>query len=333
MTVTPKRTIALGFSAVGFSILLAACDGATEPRIPTRLEAVTPLYFTAIVASEVSPAPAVRVTDQDGSPVQGAPVLFGASIEGNVSVNTSILTDANGTAKLGAWRLHKRAGNQTLTAQMAGNLPPVVFTAVALPAPAAMIDALDSTVVVPAGGMISLRVRVADTFGNPIEAALVTFEVESGGGSLALSSASTDAAGIARNVWTVGPGQNVVAASSTGLAHVRFSATLVAGAVVYQLDSTPVWAPAWIALGDDNRFTTSVRGINGTGTYTVSGNSMLFTYSNDFLLKLGEELDVWAYPYSLQQEGGSVAPGRITIRRCWSEDCYENDWIFKNMSP
>lgn len=333
MSITVKRRISRVYPALGFSILLVACDSATEPRIPTRLEAITPTSFTAIVASEVSPAPAVRVTDQDDNPVQDVSVLFRASIHGAEPVNTSILTDANGTATLKAWRLHTRAGKQTITAEMAGNLPKIVFTVVALPAPASRLVALDSVVAVPTGGMISLRARVTDEFNNPIEAAQVAFEVESGGGSLTHSSANTDADGIARTIWTVGSGQNSVAAAYAGLVPIRFAATVFAAAVVYQLDGTADWAPAWIALGDDNRFTTSVRGITGTGQYTVAGTTILFTYSDDFLGELGEELDVWPYPYSPKEEIGSVRSDAIVIRRCWSEECYESDWVFEKTSP
>lgn len=76
-------------------------------------------------------------------------------------------------------------------------------------------------------------VRVTDGDGSPVSGAAVQFAVTAGGGSLARTSATTDAAGIASaGSWTLGTtaGANVVEATVAGLAAVRFTATGTAAA-------------------------------------------------------------------------------------------------------
>jgi N-acetylneuraminic acid mutarotase len=88
---------------------------------------------TAAPGATVPIRPAVRVTNQQGSPVPGVTVTFTAANGGTVTGATQT-TNANGVATVGAWTLGA-AGANTLTATatgsgIAGN--PVTFTATAV---------------------------------------------------------------------------------------------------------------------------------------------------------------------------------------------------------
>jgi PKD repeat protein len=74
-------------------------------------------------------------------------------------------------------------------------------------------------------------VLVKDAAGAPISNVAVTFAIDSGGGSLATTTATTGSDGLAAaGAWTLGPtaGSNVVRATAAGMPLVRFHATGVA---------------------------------------------------------------------------------------------------------
>lgn len=87
---------------------------------------------SAPVGSPVSVAPAVKVTDADGSPVAGARVVFNVTSGGGIALGASQITDANGIATLTRWTLGSFVGPHTLRASLpivAG--AEVTFTAIA----------------------------------------------------------------------------------------------------------------------------------------------------------------------------------------------------------
>jgi hypothetical protein len=101
---------------------------------PTATPANVTLYVgsgqTAQAGAPLPVSPTVRVTDAGGQPVQFANVTFtvqggGGSITGGVQT-----TDADGLARVAAWRLGPTAGLNTLRATVAG-LPPVDVAATA----------------------------------------------------------------------------------------------------------------------------------------------------------------------------------------------------------
>ncbi len=91
----------------------AVADGVVEVRapVPTRLVAVSPLEFSGVVNSEVSPGPAVRVEDQNGNPLAGVAVVFGKPGD-NSGIAVTVASDPNGIAHLGTWKLGKQAGRR-----------------------------------------------------------------------------------------------------------------------------------------------------------------------------------------------------------------------------
>jgi hypothetical protein len=116
-------TPSLEFTATG----LQAVPAATIPLSPTAL--------TGVLGNFVTPTPALRVSDAQGQPVAGTAVSFAVSSGQGTLTYANRMTDFQGEARLGAWRLGTAAPVQTLTASPA-SLPPVAFTANALPPPA-----------------------------------------------------------------------------------------------------------------------------------------------------------------------------------------------------
>jgi len=89
----------------------------------------------------------------------------------------------------------------------------------------------------PGGALDTVVAVVTDASARPVASAAVTWGVEAGGGSVRAVYCGTDARGMARAIWTLGPnpGDNVLAASTTSLTarltavgSVGFPATAVA---------------------------------------------------------------------------------------------------------
>gem|GEM_PF-1271408 len=102
--------------------------------------------------------------------------------------------------------------------------------------PARVVAASPQALAGTAGAAVATApaVRVSDEDGRPLAGVPVTFQVASGGGTLAGASAATDANGVAAaQGWTLGreAGPNVVVATVAGLEPVSFTATARPGAV------------------------------------------------------------------------------------------------------
>ena len=71
----------------------------------------------------------------------------------------------------------------------------------------------------PGGSLDTVVAVVTDASDRPVVSADVTWGVEAGGGSVRALSGRTDARGMARAIWTLGPnpGDNALAASTTSL--------------------------------------------------------------------------------------------------------------------
>ncbi|HEU4698565.1 MAG TPA: hypothetical protein VFS40_05260 [Gemmatimonadales bacterium] len=80
-------------------------------------------------------APSVTVTDASGRPVGGVTVTFAVTAGGGTASGTTATTDAGGIAAVGGWTLGPAAGENTLTATVAGEGiagNPVTFHATAV---------------------------------------------------------------------------------------------------------------------------------------------------------------------------------------------------------
>lgn len=192
----------------------------------------------ATAGTAVAIAPAVRVNDAGGNPVEGASVTFSVLSGGGRVTNAVRFTNAAGVATVGSWILGNAAGTNTLSAlvgdgAITGN--PVLFTATAVSGTATQVSAQSATTqtaaVASAVGALP-SVRVTDANGNPVAGVAVTFAVTSGGGAITGATQQTNASGIATvGSWVLGntAGANSVSATVTGLPAVSFSATGTAG--------------------------------------------------------------------------------------------------------
>jgi hypothetical protein len=211
----------------------AACSGGTEPSQPVaRIEAVTATSINGTVGTDVHPAPAVRATGEDGTPVAGVTIAFQAAVGSGAVGGSEVPTDADGMATVGQWTLGHAAGSQTLAARAAG-VSEVLFTAAAVPGAPSQVTRASGDEQIGATGRglpQPLVARVADEFGNPVAGAPVAFTVIAGGGSIAGGAVATDAEGIAASgTWTLGAdaGPQQVSAAS-GAFQVAFRAFAVA---------------------------------------------------------------------------------------------------------
>ena len=224
--------------ALGVVLLvgLVACGGG-DPGVnigpPSRIEVALGANQQGTVGSLVPVAPAVRVVDGNGRGVSGIPVRFVVAVgNGTVSSGDSVVTNTEGIATVGEWRLGPQTGVQQLRAEAEGFTFQTLISATANPGPPASIQA------VTGGGALAAiigqavlplpAVRVRDGFGNPIPGTSVSFIATLGGGTVTGGEQQTDALGRAQvGGWVLGivPGNNrMIARTGNGLV-ATFNAT------------------------------------------------------------------------------------------------------------
>jgi hypothetical protein len=190
---------------------------------------------TVAAGTAVPIPPSVRVEDSDGAPVVGLTVLFTATGgEGTVS-GAEAVTDGDGVATVGSWRLGNRVGSNTLTVSL-DELPPVEFTATGVAGPPAALERISGSAQSgPPGGTLPspLRLRVQDAFGNGIEGISVRFATQPGNGSVGPQTQVSGPDGTVTANWTLDAvqGTQVARAASLGpeLNEVIFVAAAVSG--------------------------------------------------------------------------------------------------------
>lgn len=222
----PSRLNALGVVAAA---LFAGCnkEAPNEPRIVT-LELVSGMNQSGFVGGLLTNPLVVRAQDQDGQPVPGIQIAWTVT-GGGVATPSSGVSDADGLTST-SYRLGATVGTQTVTAIINGSSQGVTFTATATPAPASMISITsgdDQTGVVRTQLPTDLTVKITDAFGNAKEGTTVFFTVVLGGGTLSSPTAASDANGLAKVKWTLGPLASTqrVAAQIPGVVPAIFDAT------------------------------------------------------------------------------------------------------------
>ena len=160
----------------------------------------------------------VSVLDQNGEPSAGATVIFVVTAGGGTLSVTTATTDASGHAAT-TLTLGNQPGTNTVVAIVAG-LDPVVFTAIALSNPDLLMEVSGIEQKGPAGTVLAqpFVVSVLDQNGEPYAGATVIFVVTAGGGTLSVTTATTNASGHAATTLTLGsqPGTNTVVAIVAG---------------------------------------------------------------------------------------------------------------------
>lgn len=233
--------------AAGLNRIRATLDqGLSAELVATGTPAVLSLLEgnnqSVNAGTTVPVAPAVLALDGDGNPLPGVAVTFQVDGGGGRVTLGSQTTDAQGIARVGGWILGLAPGENGLTATAVG-VPAVRFTATGVLATPAGMTAPDGT---GSSGLVGNfnaarpTVRLTDANGHPVAGIPVTFDVASGGGtvaslspalglagSLAGATAVTDFDGRAvLGAWRLGPdpGAQSVVASAEGLAPITFTA-------------------------------------------------------------------------------------------------------------
>lgn len=201
-------------------------------QVPAGFVIVSGDAQSALVTEALADPLVVEVTDRLGSAATGTNVNFEVTAgPGTVSV-TAVAADASGRASTGL-TLGTLAGDvYRVTASLPGSgTGTAVFTATGQPdSPTDVGLGSGDQQRQPAGSALpaELVVVVTDQYGNGTPGHQVDFVVTGGGGTPNPSSATTDAAGEARTVWTLGAvGAQSVEATSSGLtgSPVVFAAT------------------------------------------------------------------------------------------------------------
>ncbi|WP_396216291.1 beta strand repeat-containing protein [Gemmatimonas sp.] len=205
---------------------------------PAALSIVAGNNQTATVGRTLPIDPAVRITDAFGNPIVGQEVVFEVISGGGSAVVRRPLTDANGTATVGAWTLGETPGTNTLRATATGltlGSNPVTFTATATAGAASSLSIVagnNQTATAFSTVAVNPSVVVRDNRGNPVQGVTVTF-APSAGGAVTGGSAITNAAGVATvGSWKLSAvaGPQTLTATLAGVANVIFQATATAGA-------------------------------------------------------------------------------------------------------
>jgi hypothetical protein len=181
----------------------------------------------------------VLVQDVDGNTVPASSASVHLTLNaanGAVLGGTTTVAAVNGVATFSGLSITKAGTGYTLTAS-SSPLTSATSNSFSITAGSAANITINggNNQTAPAGSILGTTagttapsVKVTDQHGNPISGAGVTFQVASGGGSVAPTTATTDAGGIASTLWTIVAGSNTLDAWITALGNtpfVAFSAT------------------------------------------------------------------------------------------------------------
>ncbi len=206
-----------GIATAGLA-LLAACSSSMETIVPQGITVTPPtLSFSSKGATQQLTA---TVTDQHGNTIRNATVTWSSNNAAVASVTSSGLAAS--------------VGNGTTQIVAAAGVVTATVTVTVAQVATAMIKIGGDNQTAPVGTQLPqpLVVQVSDALGNPAATVSVSFAVTSGGGSVTVLSASTDASGNASTQWTIGTSTTVLerVTASSGVGAQVFSATATAGA-------------------------------------------------------------------------------------------------------
>jgi adhesin/invasin len=208
MVVVPSYPRALAAGGAALFLLAAGCGlTSVNSRLPAaRIAALQGAVLTGPVGQALPDQIAVQAFGSDEQPLPGVEITFTASNGGSASP-TSAATDANGIART-RWTLGPTAGSQQLTVTAPGGVTATV-TATATagrPASVAIVAGTNQTAGIGAAVPNPPGVRVTDAGGNPVPQVVVSFTVQSGGGTVTGALQLTNAQGTATaGSWILGP--------------------------------------------------------------------------------------------------------------------------------
>ncbi len=168
---------------------------------PSVIDVGDAVARTGVVGRVVSGPVAVTVRDAFGNRVARTAVQFTPEFGGSTSP-ASTVTDATGQART-LWTLGPLAGLQTL--RVRADSTQASLDASAQPGTMAQVIEIDA---VPrraqAADSMTVRLRVADQFGNGLAGVVFAFRVEAGGGDVTPARMESDINGTVATVWRSG---------------------------------------------------------------------------------------------------------------------------------
>jgi len=222
--------------------LVACSENSTSPTLkpgaPAALQLVSGDQQLDTVGRELAQPLVVRVMDSAGHRVPGQIVNFRVVAGGGSVFGGAAITNDSGEARE-RWTLGTVAGDtqrveaRAVDAQTGLALVFGVFRATGLPDAPTTITKVEGDGQSGVSGSTlaeSLSVRVTDQYGNTVPGTMVTWTVSSGGGSVSPGSNGSNAAGVAKTEWTLGPAVGIqsVTAGISGHAPITFTATTTA---------------------------------------------------------------------------------------------------------
>ena len=228
MRIGPTSARMLAITVIVLSTL--SCGDATAPPLPpgnpVAITAVAGKEQEALAGTTYAPLGAL-VTDSNGTPVPGVPVVFG--IPGpSMSFLTidTISTGSDGIARLEGQRA-LRTGTRSIVARLADR-GSAEFRLTSIPGPPARIGMGPYSVLWrQTNSEWTASARVDDAGGNALAGRAVTFSIGGAGGAVAQSVVTTDASGTATTRWTLGPSlgtYSLTAAHDTARRTITFQA-------------------------------------------------------------------------------------------------------------
>lgn len=191
------------FGSILLPMLVVVADAAFDrwqgPRFRAEWAGPAPEERRTVVGAQVEPAPVVRILDEAGMPLEGAPVRWEVSA-GTAGPERSV-TDSTGTATV-RWVLGEEPGTQWLRAIGPRGAETRLEVVARVGSPAALVPA---GIEVGDSSRLRVAVRVTDRFGNPVPTALVGWSLRSVDSAVVLDSSRTDSEGVAVVVWSVTP--------------------------------------------------------------------------------------------------------------------------------
>ncbi len=143
----------------------------------------------------------VRVTDQNGNPVEGASIAVAPSA--GSAGDATVITDARGQATI-PWTLGRQSGGQRLALTVGERGIAASVTARAEPGAAANVEIQAPPTAGTAGRALAKTIAalVTDAYGNPVPDVLTLFTVSAG--TVSAARVMTNDKGLAPTRWTLG---------------------------------------------------------------------------------------------------------------------------------
>jgi alpha-tubulin suppressor-like RCC1 family protein len=173
-------------TAVGENTLTATIGGLPPVTFTASAKAGPPASLTkhagdgqsATANEAVAVDPSVVVKDAYGNPVAGVSVTFAIASGGGALTDAGPVTNDDGVATVGAWKLGTVAGANTVSATV-GDLR-VYFTASARPGPVASVTVTPSNASFEVGESKQFAAVAHDVYGNDISDVAIDWSTSSG---------------------------------------------------------------------------------------------------------------------------------------------------------